>query len=56
MIKENTNIARKVLLNETFMGLKGLAHECREMTEKMGILDILSNLASIGEIKGNCHL
>ena len=37
MMKENSNIARKALLNETFMGLKGLAHECREMTEIMGI-------------------
>ena len=51
MIKEDTNIARKALLNETFMGLKGLAHECRELTEMMGIPDILSNLVSIGEIK-----
>ena len=33
------------------MGLKGLAHECRELTEMMGIPDILSNLVSIGEIK-----
>ena len=40
MMKENTNIARKALLNETFMGLKGLAHECRELTDMMGIPDI----------------
>ena len=51
MMKDVTNIARKAILNETFMGLKGLAHECRELTEMMGIPDILSNLVSIGEIK-----
>ena len=51
MMKEESNIARKALLNETFMGLKGLVHECRELTEMMGIPDILSNLVSIGEIK-----
>ena len=44
MMKEESNIARKALLNETFMGLKGLVHECRELTEMMGIPDILSNL------------
>ena len=51
MMKEESNIARKALLNETFMGLKGLAHECRELTEMMGIPDILTNFVSIGEIK-----
>ena len=51
MMKDDTNIARKALLNETFIGLKGLAHECRELTEMMGNPDILPNLVSIGEIK-----
>ena len=44
MLKEESNIARKALLNETFMGLKGLIHECRELTEMMGIPDIMTNL------------
>ena len=51
MLKEERNITRKVLLKEMFMGLKGLRHECRELTEIMGIPDIMTNLVSIGEIK-----
>ena len=51
MLKEESNIARKALLNETFMGLNGLSHECKEVTEMMGIPDIMTNLVSIGEIK-----
>ena len=38
-------------MNETFMGLNGLSHECRQLTEMMGIPDIMANLVSIGEIK-----
>ena len=34
-----------------FMGLKGLSHECRQLTEMMGIPDIMANLVSIGKIK-----
>ena len=44
MLKEESNIARKALLNETFMRLKGLIHECFELTEMMGIPDIMTNL------------
>ena len=33
------------------MGLKGLNYECRELTEIMGIPDIMANMVSIGEIK-----
>ena len=51
MLKEESNITRKALMNETFMGLKGLSHECRQLTEMMGVPDIMTNLVSIGEIK-----
>jgi len=51
MLKEESNITRKALLNETFMGLKGLRHKCKELTKMMGIPDIMINLVSIGEIK-----
>ena len=44
MLKEESKIAMKALLNETFMGLKGLIHECRELTEMMGIPYIMTNL------------
>ena len=48
MLKEESNIMRKALMNETFMGL---SHECRQLTEIMGVPDIMTNLVSIGEIK-----
>ena len=51
MLKEESNITRRALMNEMFMGLKGLSHECRQLTEMMGIPDIMANLVSIGEIK-----
>ena len=38
-------------MNETFMGLKGLSDECRELTDMMGIADINANLVSICEIR-----
>jgi len=44
MLKEESNITRKALLNETFMGLKGLRHKCKELTKMMGIPDIMINL------------
>ena len=58
MLKEESNITRKALLNETFMGLKGLSHECRELTEMMGIPDIMTNLVSIGDVleKNDCQV
>ena len=47
MLKEESNITRRALMNETFMGLKGMSHECTQLTEMMG----MDNLVSIGEIK-----
>ena len=43
-MKEESNIARKALLNETFKGLKGLTHQCRELFEMMGMPDIMTNI------------
>ena len=51
MLKEESNITRKGLMNETFMGLKGLSHECIQLTEMMGVPYIMTNLVSIGGIK-----
>ena len=42
MLKEDSNITRRALMNEMFMGLKGLSYECRELTEMMGIPDIMA--------------
>ena len=41
MLKDDSNITRRALMNETFMGLKGLSYECRQLTEMVGIQDII---------------
>ena len=41
----------KALLNETFMGLKGLGYECKQLTDKLGLPNIMLNQVSKGEIK-----
>ena len=50
MEKEDSNITRRALVNETFMGLKGLGYECKQLTDKMGLPNMF-NLVSKGEIK-----
>ena len=51
MEREDSNITRKVLLNETFMVLKGQGYECKQLTDKLGLPNIMLNLVSKGEIK-----
>ena len=51
MMREESNITRRALINETFMELKGLSYECRQLTEKVGLPDIMFNTVSKGEIK-----
>ena len=43
MEREDSNITRKALLNETFMGLKGLDYECKQLTDKLRLPNILLN-------------
>ena len=50
MMRDESNITRRALMNETFMGLKGLSYECRQLTEMVGLPDIMANTVSIGEI------
>ena len=38
-------------MNEMFTGLKGLKYECRQLTEMVGLPDIMANTVSRGEIK-----
>ena len=51
MEREESNITRKALLNETFMGLKGLGYECKQLTDRLGLPNIMINQVSKGEIK-----
>ena len=38
-------------MNETFMGLKGLGHECKQLTDKLCLPNNMFTLVSKGEIK-----
>ena len=51
MMRNESNITRRALMNETFMELKGLSYKCRQMTEMVGIPDIMANTVSKGDIK-----
>ena len=51
MEREDSNITRKALLNEAFMGLKCIGYECKQLTDKLGLTDIMVNLVSKVEIK-----
>ena len=44
MMRDERNITRRALLNETFLKMKGLSYECKQMTEKVGLPDIMFNM------------
>ena len=41
MMRNESNITRRALMNDAFMGLKGLSYECRHLTEMVGLPDIM---------------
>ena len=51
--REESNITRKALLNYTFMGLKGLGYECKQLTDKLGLPKIrgeeMQNIRKVGD-------
>lgn len=51
MLRDESNITRRALMNKMFMGLKWLSYECRQLTEMVGLPDIMANTESKGEIK-----
>ena len=51
MMRDESNITRRALMNETFMELKGLSYECRQLTEMVGLPDIMAITVRKGEIK-----
>ena len=52
MAKNHNNIAKKVLLEEWHLGLKGLGYECREASKLVGIPNLMCHQVSKTEIKG----
>ena len=51
MDKEGLNIAKCAVLNEVILGLKGLAYECRKISEKIGLPDVFYTKVSKYEIR-----
>ena len=51
MDKEGLNIAKLAVLNEVILGLKGLAYECRKISDKIGLPDVLYTKVSKYEIR-----
>ena len=51
MRKEDTNICRRAIVNETLMGVKGLGHECKVLAELIGLPDVRFNQVSKRDIK-----
>ena len=50
MEKDENNIARKAVLNEVIMELKGLAYECQVVSEKIGLPNVIYNKVTKSEI------
>ena len=51
MMKANSdNICKKAILNEIIIGTKGLASECKELGDKLGIRDVRFGKVTKGEI------
>ena len=51
MMRDESNITWRALLNKTFMEMKGMGCGCKQMTKKMGLPDIMFSMVSKGEIK-----
>ena len=53
MFKENSNLCKRAVINETLLGSEGLGHECKVLTDTLGLTDLRDNYAntSRGEIR-----
>ena len=51
MLREDDNICKQALINECGLNIKGLGHECLELTNILGLPDIRFTLTRKGDIK-----
>ena len=51
MDKEDSNICKRAIVNETLLGAEGLGHECKVLTATIGLPDVRYNQVSKGDIK-----
>ena len=50
MLANSENICKKAILNEIIIGTKGLASECKELSDELGIRDVRFCEVTKGEI------
>ena len=41
-LKEDENLTKRALIEEVNLGIKGLAHECKEITDELGLQNIMN--------------
>ena len=53
MFKENSNLCKRAIVNKTLLGAEGLGHECKLLTNTLGLPDLRDNFAttSKGDIR-----
>ena len=51
MIRENSNITKRVMMCEVLEGINGLANECKIISEEIGLANVVTQSVSKGEIK-----
>ena len=51
MFKEDSNICKRAIMNETLLGAEGLGHECKVLSATIGLPDLRYNQVSKEDIK-----
>jgi len=46
MTKENSNLCKRSILNETILGVEGLGHECKALAKTLGLTDLRDSYAT----------
>ena len=50
MLKDDNNICRRAVINETQIGTEGLGHECKALTDAIGLPNVVYHQVSKGDI------
>jgi hypothetical protein len=50
MLKDDSNICKRAVMNETILGAEGLGHECEVLTETIGLPNVVHTQVSKGDI------
>ena len=50
MLKHESNICKRAVMNESLLGVEGLGHECKVLTDKLGLPDVMQTPVSKSDI------